>query len=123
MPAQKAKNRLIGNLGERYACKLLRENGYKIIDRNFQTSFGEIDIISKDGNTLVFVEVKTRKGDNFGFPEEAVTKQKLKHIVKSAYQYIKQKKPKYHKLRIDVVALTVTNNVIVKSKLINVDEI
>lgn len=60
-------------LGEDAACSFLRKLNYKIIDRNFRRGYGELDITAVDGNTLVFIEVKTRISDNFGTPFEAIT--------------------------------------------------
>ncbi|MCR4324789.1 MAG: YraN family protein [Candidatus Curtissbacteria bacterium] len=62
----------IGKIGEDAAVKFLQKNGYKIIEHNFRIRGGEIDIIAKDGKTLVYVEVKTRSTSAFGLPEEAV---------------------------------------------------
>ena len=71
----KAKD--IGNLGEDMAVKFLLEKGYEIIERNFLKPFGEIDIIAKDKDFLVFIEVKARKNINFGFPREFVNGSKI----------------------------------------------
>jgi len=99
--------RLKGNLGEDLAVRYLQKHGYKILDRNFHCRFGEIDIIAQDGQTLVFVEVKTRWSKKFGEPQEAVTFRKLKSIIKTG-QYFKLLHPKLPEdLRIDVVAIDI----------------
>lgn len=67
----------LGKLAEDFAVSLLQGKGYKIIDRNFHSRFGEIDIIAEENETLIFVEVKARWSPKFGVPEEAVTPQKL----------------------------------------------
>jgi putative endonuclease len=94
----------IGNDGEEQAvCELVRL-GYKIIDRNYQTRYGEIDIIAEDDCTLVFVEVKKKRSVRFGTPAEMVTKNKLRKIINMAevYRYDnKQKGP----FRVDVVCI------------------
>ena len=70
-------NRVFGNAGEDLACRYLEKQGYKILERNKQYSrFCELDIIALHKNTTVFVEVKTRKTDDFGTPLEAITKTK-----------------------------------------------
>ena len=84
--------------------------GYKILAKNFRTRFGEIDIIAKDGNSLVFVEVKTRHNVAYGRPEEAVTKTKQRHIIAAANIYLNQKKLYNTFWRIDVLAIIKTND-------------
>ena len=64
--------RKIGNIGEDYAVKILKKNKYKIVERNFTIRGGEIDIIAKNGDYVIFVEVKTRSNENYGGGLEAV---------------------------------------------------
>ena len=70
----------LGKFGEDIAGKFLENIGYKIIDKNFKTKFGEIDIIAKDKNTFVFIEVKTRNSDEYGAPQLAVNNYKKKRL-------------------------------------------
>ena len=80
-------NRKFGDAGEELACRYLEKNGYKILERNKHYSrFCELDIIAQEKNTIVFVEVKTRRTNDYGTPMEAVTKTKLQnlHTLKSA---------------------------------------
>lgn len=77
----------IGYAGETAVCKFLRKNGYEILKRNYTVRGGEIDIIAKKNDCVVFVEVKTRKLDAFQSGEEAVTKSKQKRIIKTAKRY------------------------------------
>ena len=115
---QKSK-RLFGKQGENYACRLLQKSGYRIIERNFTSRFGEIDIIAQDKDTLVFVEVKTRWSRRFGLPEEAVTPQKLFRIKKTG-EYFSLRHPHLpKKLRIDVVAIEIENNIVISARIIN----
>ncbi|MDP1710037.1 MAG: YraN family protein [bacterium] len=116
----KSQNKSFGKRGEQIASELLIGNGYKIIDKNFSGRFGEIDIIAIDGQTLVFVEVKTRKNRRFGLPQEAVTRSKLGKIKKTAeyYSLLHPELPK--KLRIDVVALILNDGILEYSKIIKV---
>jgi putative endonuclease len=80
----------LGKEGEELAVRFLKKEGYRIIDKNYRTPFGEIDIIADDGGVLVFVEVKTRSGDVFGFPFEAVDRRKRDKIRKVALCYLKK---------------------------------
>lgn len=79
-----------GKAGENAATKFLKKSGYKILERNFRKTYGEIDIIAKCGENIAFVEVKTRKNDCFGTPAEFVTKEKQQKIIKCAYTYIQE---------------------------------
>ena len=68
--------KFLGKRGEVVACKYLQSNGYRILEKNYKTHIGEIDVIAEDGETLCFIEVKTRSGDGYGLPSEAVTLKK-----------------------------------------------
>src|SRR3990167_51855 len=95
----------LGNKGETIAVSLLRGQGYKVLERNFHSRLGEIDIVAQDTDTLVFVEVKTRWSKEFGLPEESVGKRKLKSIEKVG-QYFRLLHPEVPSAeRIDVVAI------------------
>lgn len=82
--------KIIGDWGEDAAAKYLVSCGYEIIDRNWRTRFGEIDIIAKDGATLVFVEVKAKGDGRYGAPLEMITPRKLRKIKNTALYYIKE---------------------------------
>jgi len=82
----------IGRYGENLAAQFLARNGVEIIDRNFYTRYGEIDLIARLGDEILFVEVKTRTGNDFGYPEEAVDSQKIKHLVKAIEIYLDNKR-------------------------------
>lgn len=79
-----------GNRGEDLACRFLKKNGYKILERNYRIRGGEIDIVAKDDDTLVFVEVKTRWSHDFGPPVEAMTPWKIKALLKPARFYVQK---------------------------------
>ncbi len=98
-------NQTLGQLGENTAVKFLKQQGYRIVERNFQTPFGEIDIIAIDDDTLVYVEVKTRSSNAIGVPEEAVDSRKLQHLLKAASYYKSIKKDLPEGERVDVVAI------------------
>ncbi|MCX7915939.1 MAG: YraN family protein [Verrucomicrobiae bacterium] len=79
----------LGQRGERWAARHLRQKGYKVLVRRFRSKAGEIDLVCRDGNWLVFVEVKTRGDETFGAPSEAVDKQKQRHICRVALDYLR----------------------------------
>lgn len=98
-------NYLFGNRGERLAAKTLKAKGYRILARNCRNRWGEIDIIAMDGNTIVFVEVKTRSEHTQGRPEEAVTPTKQRQITRAAAVWLHHHKLDNHRCRFDVVAI------------------
>lgn len=77
-----------GKKGEDICCKYLAEQGCEIIARNFRSPYGEIDVIAKCGDTIMFVEVKARTGNKFGSPAMAVDRKKQKKIIETAYFFI-----------------------------------
>jgi putative endonuclease len=81
-------NKKTGDQGEEIACKFLVKNGFEILERNWRATHKEIDIIATDKNTLVFVEVKTRKTTEFGHPEEAMSRSKIKSVMDAAQEYL-----------------------------------
>ena len=98
-------NRDFGNMGENLACEYLLKNGYQILERNKHFSkLCEIDIIAKFKNTVVFVEVKTRKTNSFGTPLEAITKTKYHNIKTGVLSYLQENKIK--KYQIDAIGIT-----------------
>jgi len=102
MPNRRQK---FGKAGESIAVRFLRSKGYRILEQNYRTGLGEIDIIAKDRKTLVFVEVKARNSGNFGNPKGAVTPQKQRKISMVALQYLKSTDQMRVKARFDVVAI------------------
>jgi putative endonuclease len=103
----KAYNKDTGRLGEQMAERLLVEKGYTVVKRNFSTRFGEIDLICQDGDTLVFVEVKTKRGLDFGMPEEMYTKGKADRVKRMASVYLQGREIN---CRIDMVAIVLGDN-------------
>lgn len=111
MPTQKRK---FGDLGERLASKFLRNNGYAVLEVNYQKRIGEIDVIAKKEKAIHFIEVKTRtesSSNMFGLPQEAVSFQKKKKLIRTALFYLAE-----HKLsddaiwQIDVIAITINRD-------------
>lgn len=94
-----------GNYGEDLACKYLQDQGYKILERNFRIRGGEIDIVAKDRDYLVFVEVKARFNHKYGPPLESITPWKIKALIKTAMFYVVKNKCVNKPYRIDVVAI------------------
>lgn len=100
----------IGILGEKLACKYLRERGYEIIDQNYRTRGGEIDIVAKERDMLVFVEVKTRTNRLFGFPEEAIDIRKQHKLALTAENYLAVHCLSEANYRIDSVGIELDEN-------------
>ena len=97
-----------GRAAEEIACNHLKKNGLKLIDKNFYSRYGEVDLIMQDQETLVFIEVRYRKNLDYGGALESVTPSKQKKIQTTALFYM-QKKGGEHNTRFDVVAITGTD--------------
>ena len=95
-----------GNAGERQAAEHLERIGMRIVERNFKTKLGELDIIAREGRTLVFVEVRSRSTTTFGSAVEAVNHHKQKQVTRVAWQYIKVRRPRFETARFDVIGIT-----------------
>jgi putative endonuclease len=106
MPADPRQT--LGILGEDLACAELERRGYAILARRYRTRFGEIDIIARDGDTTVIVEVKARHGDRFGDGAEAVTSWKQRRIGNMAVDYLSRHRLLDGRCRFDVVAVDVS---------------
>lgn len=97
--------KLFGKAGELKAADYLKQKGYKILETNFKTRIGEIDIIALDGEYIVFVEVKTRAGDEYGAPSEAVDRRKREKYGKVATEYLVKSKNTDVPCRFDVIEI------------------
>jgi putative endonuclease len=95
----------LGKSGESYACRELERRGYAILERRFRTRYGELDIVARDGETLVFVEVKARRTTRYGTPVEAVTPFKQRRILRMAAEYVLMKGVCNFSCRFDVVSV------------------
>ena len=95
----------IGTHGERIAAQYLKDKGYQVIDQNFHAAYGEIDLIALEGDTVVFVEVKTRTSRTFGLPEESITPTKMDRMQKTALMWLQAHPNSPENWRIDVIAL------------------
>jgi len=95
----------LGKVGQKAAETFLISKGCNIIDRNFHTRSGELDLVMRDGDYIVFVEVKARKGLEYGYPREAVTRTKQKRIVRTALAYLTRHHLTNSNIRFDVVEI------------------
>ncbi|MFC1704235.1 YraN family protein [Candidatus Omnitrophota bacterium] len=95
----------LGESGEALAVEHLTKLGYRIIEKNFRSRLGEIDIIAKQKNTICFIEVKTRSDLKKGYPQEAITKRKQHHLTRVALGYLKENGLMDKSARFDVVSI------------------
>ena len=99
--------RRLGQWGEELAATQLEAQSYTIVERNWRCSIGEIDIIARDGDVLVFAEVKTRQSRSFGTPEESITFRKRRRLIDLGVQYCADHELDDVEWRIDIVAIEV----------------
>lgn len=97
--------RLFGTHGERLAARHLKMHGLQILARQVRNRYGEIDLIARDGHTIVFVEVKTRTSVAKGTPKEAVTASKQRQITRAAIAWLKQRRLFGSRSRFDVISI------------------
>lgn len=103
--SRRLNSKRAGDLGERLALNYLVHRGYELVERNYRRRGGEIDLILRRGKTLVFVEVKLRRGSEFGSPLEAVTPRKQATIRALAEQYLSEVEADLEEARFDVVGI------------------
>lgn len=104
------ERRLLGQAGEALAADTLQQQGYAVLTRNYRTPYGEIDLIARHGDTLVFIEVKLRRSEFFGPPQAAVNLAKQRHLKLAAQYYLSRHNAADIKIRFDVVAITMTGH-------------
>jgi len=97
----------LGKQGEEWALKKIKRLGYKCIERNYRCPLGEIDLIARDGDCLVFIEIKTRKGRSLDYAKEAINQRKKRQISKVALAYMKANNCCDVRSRFDVVAINI----------------
>lgn len=95
----------VGKTGEALAAKYLEDQGYQIIEQNFTSRYGELDLVALDGENIVFVEVKARTSSTFGEPEDSVTPEKLERIINTALVWLQANPDQPDDWRIDVIAI------------------
>lgn len=100
-----ASRQSIGRWGENLAAEHLKLNGYEVLGVNVRTPCGEIDLVARIQGVTVFVEVKTRRSDDFGMPEEAITPQKREHLLNAAHTYLQLHPELDGDWRVDVIAI------------------
>lgn len=96
----------LGRYCEKMAVRFLKKNGYRILERNYRSPFGEIDAIAEEGGSIVFVEIKSRASPLFGPPYLRVTKNKRKNIIKGALAFLKRYGLTDAECRIDIVSIS-----------------
>ncbi len=101
------RRQTLGELGETLACEELRRRGYAILERRYRTRYGEIDIVARHGDVLVFVEVKARAGDTFGSGPAAVTGYKQRRVARMAADFLVRRRLSERPCRFDVVSVAV----------------
>lgn len=99
----------LGQKGEKAAQLFMQDRGMEILDTNWKCSYGEVDIIAKEGDVLVFCEVKTRKTTSAGIPEEAVTEAKQRRYIKCARVYLSRSAVPHKEIRFDVIGIYALN--------------
>ncbi|HEU0021202.1 MAG TPA: YraN family protein [Dehalococcoidia bacterium] len=97
--------RKLGNWGEEIAYRMLQGKGYAILNTNYRCRWGEIDIVAREGDELVFVEVRTRSSPEYGTPEESVTRAKVRRLVATAQDYLQKQGGGPVSWRIDLVSV------------------
>ena len=95
----------LGQASESIAVAYLKRHGYRILERNYRTPYGEVDIVATENGRIVFVEVKARRSRRFGDPRWAVSIQKQRHLSKAALNYLKTKASAGARARFDVIAI------------------
>jgi putative endonuclease len=98
-------NQLVGGYGERLACRYLVSQGLVLLDRNWRSRAGELDVVARDGADLVFVEVKTRRSLRYGHPAEAIVPGKARRLRRLAGLWLAANSVHYEQVRFDVVSV------------------
>lgn len=96
----------LGDAGEEFAASTLEDMGYEILERKYRTRIGEVDIIASRDGTIHFIEVKTRTGDEFGYPADAVTETKQNNIRRVSDIYLSKRRLMWRSVSLDVVEVT-----------------
>ena len=103
-----------GAAAERDAAQLLASAGYEIVERNFRCKAGELDIVARDGDVLVFVEVRSRSDDEHGTAPEMIQRTKQRRVIRVARCYLEAVAPDFDECRFDIVAITADESILLK---------
>ena len=114
MPDGRPTTIATGARNEELAASYLAASGYRIVERNFKTKIGELDIVARDGRVLVFVEVRSRATDAFGSALDAVSVTKRQKVSRMAQQFIAWRRPEFESARFDVIAITGEDVVLIR---------
>ena len=117
-PAKKTAKQKLGKFGEDMAVSILEKMGYRILERNFRTKLGEVDIIAEENKDLVFIEVKNRRNLSFGSPQSSVNLRKQMRLVRLALVYVKMKNLRRN-IRFDIFAIEGRNYEVIKNAFIS----
>lgn len=104
-----AKHIKTGQLGEQLGGTYLKEKGYLVLAVNWRHSRWEVDVIASKENVLHFIEIKTRRSQKFGLPEEKVGNKKIMNLINAAEEYLYQN-PQWNRIQFDILAITMLNN-------------
>ncbi|GAA4247887.1 YraN family protein [Dactylosporangium darangshiense] len=107
-------NQLVGGFGERVACRYLVSQGLVLLDRNWRSRAGELDVVARDGDDVVFVEVKTRRSTRYGQPIEALVPAKVRRLRTLARMWLAANDIRGEQVRFDVVGVLVSRSVAVQ---------
>jgi putative endonuclease len=105
MPTPPDPRRVLGAYGEQLAARYLEDRGLQVLDRNWRCAHGEVDLVARDGDCLVFCEVKTRRSERFGAPVEAVTRHKETRLRRLASAWLQEHEVRGGRVRIDVIGV------------------
>ena len=104
-----ADHNTTGSIGETMAIKYLEGTGFSILQLNWRHSHWEVDIVASKDTVLHFIEVKTRRTKKFGYPEEAVSKKKIRNLINASEEYLYQH-PQWKRIQFDILAITILRN-------------
>lgn len=104
-----AKHNTTGHLGEEMAVAFLLKNGFTILQKNWRHSHWEVDVIASRSDTLHFIEVKTRRSERFGFPEDDVSRKKMENLINASEEYLFLH-PDWKKIQFDILSISLSKN-------------
>jgi putative endonuclease len=110
MSTKRTYQQRIGEQGESLAADYLRTEGFTVLENNYHSRYGEIDLVAEKDHCIIFVEVKTRTSQKFGLPEESVTPEKLARIFDTALFWMQEHPGKPDDWRVDVISILLTQN-------------